>query len=228
MKTRTLNNNLKTRTFGLLIAAMAPTAALADHYDHAHRTRGAEVTGTVVLSKEIPGGVITVGATIGKPRPEVVVVEDRRPDVVVVKERAPQKVVIIEKEPVREKVIIVKERPVEKKVVIIEKHGRCGKKVKKIVYLEDGHRHHGRGHGRDWDDDRGHRRDRDWDGRNHAQQVSIQHQDGHGNSHYYRDANQVSQSYSGPEGNYHYYEDANQVSIQDNRDGQNRHVYVRK
>lgn len=214
MKTRTLNNNLKTRTLGLLIAALAPTAALADGYHHAHRTRGAEVTGTVVVSKEIPGGVITVGATIGKPRPEVVVVQ----------ERAPQKVVIIEKEPVREKVIIVKERPVEKKVVIVEKHGRHGKKIKKIVSYEDGHRHHGRGHGRDWDDDRrGHGRDRDWDRHDGRGRDRDGHR-GHGHNH----AQQVSIQKQGPDGNYHYYEDAHQVSIQDNRGGQNRHVYVRK
>lgn len=175
----------KSKTLGLLLAAMVPTgAALADGGYHRH-DRGVEIGGEVVVTKQIPGGVVTVGATIGRPRP--VVVEEK---VVVVKERAPEKVVIVEREPVREKVVIVKERPVvEKKVIIVEKHGHHRKHVKKVIVHE--------------------RRDR-------------------GNRHYFRDGNQVSESYSGPEGNYHYYEDQNQVSIQDNRHGQNRHVYVKK
>lgn len=207
MKNSSNIQSAKSKTLGLLLAAMVPTgAALADGGYHRH-DRGVEIGGEVVVTKQIPGGIVTVGATIGRPRP--VVVEEK---VVVVKERAPEKVVIIEREPVREKVVIVKERPVREKVVIVEQNGRHHRHTKKIIVHEDrGCR--GRGHGHNSDN---------------ARQVSIQSQDGRGNSHYYRDGNQVSESYSGPEGNYHYYEDRNQVSIQDTRYGQNKHVYVRK
>lgn len=196
----------KTKTLGLLLAALVPTgAALADGgYHNGHRERGADVSGTVVVSKQIPGGVITVGATIGRPRPEVVVVEQRP---VVVEQR---KVVVIKQEErcAPQQVVIVREPPVQKKVVVIEKRGRHGKTVKKIVTVErDRH-----DHGRDRDRDHGRKHDR-----------------GHGKGHgQYHGDRQVSIDRQGPNGNYHYYEDAHQVSIDDNRDGQNRHVYVRK
>ncbi|HLP41743.1 MAG TPA: hypothetical protein VK465_09575 [Fibrobacteria bacterium] len=204
MKNSSNIQSAKSKTLGMLLAAMVPTgAALAEGGYHRHDC-GVEIGGEVVVTKQIPGGVVTVGATIGRPRP--VVVEEK----VVVKERAPEKVVIVEREPVREKVVIVKERPAREKVIIVEQHGWRHRHTKNIIVHED------RGcRGRDhYDDD--------------ARQVSIQSRDGRGNSHYYRDENQVSESYSGPEGNYHYYEDQNQVSIEDNRYGQNKHVYVRK
>lgn len=203
MKTKN-GTHSKTKTLGLLLAALVPTgAALADGgYYNGHRDRGVNAVGTVVLTKEIPGGVITVGATIGNPRP--VVVEERKVVVVKQEERcAPRKVVVVHEAP----------PVVEKKVVIIEKHGRHGRQVKKIVTVERDR--HGHGHDRDWD--RGDRHGRhDRDGR----------RDRH--DHDYRDDRQVSIHREGPEGQYHYYEDANMVSIDDNRDGRNRHVYVRK
>lgn len=201
MKTKTQNLG-KTKTLGLLLAALVPTgAALADGgYHHGHRQRGIDAVGSVVVTKEIPGGIITVGATIGNPRP--VVVEERKVVVVKQEERcAPRQVVVVREAPV-----------VEKKVVIVEKRGRHGHQVKKIVTVERGRR--GQGHDRDWDRDGRHdRRDWDRDGRGH-------HDDSRGR--------QVSVDKQGPHGNYHYYEDDRMVSIDDNRYGQNRHVYVRK
>jgi len=61
-----------------------------------------------------------------------------------------------------------------------------------------------------------------------GRQVSVDRQGPAGNYHYYSDGNQVSEDKQGPNGNYHYYEDAHQVSVQDNRDGHQRNVYVRK
>lgn len=189
---------------GLLMAALVPTgAALAHGSGHGHSHRGPDVSGTVVVTKQIPGGVVTVGATIGKPRP--VVVEERR--VVVVEKQAPRKVVVVHKHEPARKVVVVHKHEAPRKVVVVKKQ-----QPKKVVVIHK-HGHHDR---RDNRRGHGHR------------QVSSHRQDGAGSSHYYRDANQVSKSYSGPNGNYHYYEDANQVSIQDNRGGQARHVYVRK
>jgi hypothetical protein len=201
---KTMNQiNSKSKTLGLLLAALVPTgAALADGgYHHGHRDRGIEAVGSVVVTKEIPGGVITVGATIGNPRP--VVVEERKVVVVKREERCePRKVVVVREAPV-----------VHKKVVIVEKHGRHDRHVKKIVTVErDRHGHgHRRGHDRDWD--RHDRRDRDRDGHRHG-----------GHSH----GRQVSIDKQGPDGSYHYYEDDRMVSIDDNRGGQTRHVYVKK
>ena len=181
--------NSKSKTLGLLLAALVPTgAALADGgYYNGHRDRGINASGTVVVTKEIPGGVITVGATIGNPRP--VVVERRKVVVVKQEERCePQKVVVVRKAPV-----------VEKKVVVVEKHRHHHHGVKRIVKVERNRHDHGRRHDRD-----GHRHD----GHDHGRQVSIDKQ--------------------GPNGSYHYYEDDRMVSIDDNRNGQNRHVYVKK
>lgn len=221
MNKQNRNNRIKPKAFGLLLAALVPTgAALADgRYHHGHRDRGVEVGGTVMVTKEIPGGIVTVGATIGRPRPEVVVKER----VVVVERERPRDVVIVREAPVRK--VIIHEAP-RKEVVIIKKHGRHGTKVKKIITYDDrdgrGYRRgHGRGHGRR----HGHR---DHDYRDHGRQVSYDRHDDGESHHYYRDANQVSESRSGRDGNYHYYEDAHQVSISDNRYGRNEHVYVKK
>jgi hypothetical protein len=210
-KTQTRNN---TKALGLLLASvMAAGAAHADRgYVHGSRERGVDVSGTVVVTKEIPGGVITVGGTIGN-RP--VVVEEKKVVIVKQEERCePKKVVIIKEAPRREvrEVVVVREQPREK-VVIIKERGRHGKIVEKRVVTRGGHGHHDRDWDRDdrrgWDrdDDRGYGRGHDRDF-SHGKQVSIQQQ--------------------GPDGNYHYYEDAHQVSIQDNRGGMNRHVYVQK
>jgi hypothetical protein len=217
---KNLNTNLarksaKAAALGLLMSALVPTgAALAHGSEHGHSHRGPDVSGTVVVTKQIPGGVVTVGATIGRPRP--VVVEERR--VVVVEKQAPRKVVVVHKHEPARKVVVVHKHERPRKVVVVHKH----KQPEKVVIVKDR-----RGHDRhDWRDRRDDRRRH---GRDHGhRQVSYHRQDESGSSHYYRDANQVSKSYSGPDGNYHYYEDANQVSIQDNRGGQARHVYVRK
>lgn len=209
-------NTSNSKTLGLLLAALLPTgAALAGHDEvYRHSRNSVDVGGTVVVTKEIPGGVITVGATIGNPRP--VVVEQRKVVVVEKQHCPPQQVTIIREAPVRR--VIVREAP-RTKVVVIKKVGKHGRVIEKRIITKEGHghgRHHGR-HGRN-----------DWDDRGHGRQVSYQTQDDDGSYTYYRDANQVSENRSGRDGNYHYYEDAHQVSIQDNRGGQNKHVYVRK
>lgn len=207
-------NTSKSKTLGLLLAALLPTgAAIASHDEVRRHSRGdVEVGGTVVVTKEIPGGVITVGATIGHPRP--VVVESRKVVVVEKEHCPPQQVTIIREAPVRK--VIVREEP-RTQVVIIKKVGKHGRVIEKRIITRDEGRGHGRHHGRN-----------DWDDRGHGRDVSYQTQDDEGSRTYYRDANQISESRSGRDGNYQYYEDAHQVSIQDNRGGQNKHVYVRK
>ena len=193
---------LNIKLAGLAIAGLLPLAA------QAHGGAPARVSGEVQVVHEVPGGVITVGAEWGRrpaPQPQVVVVQDRRPDVVV-----------IEKEHgnhhrgrgywkhhkrEREVTVIRHVEPRPRKVVVIEKEASCGRAGDR----------HTRSH--EWSDGR---------------QVSVDRQGPAGNYHYYSDGNQVSVDKQGPNGNYHYYEDARQVSIQDNRDGRQRNVYVRK
>lgn len=217
---KTLSRN--TKVAGLALAGLLPLAAQA--HDGWHRGPGADLSGEVQVTHEIPGGVISVGAEWGsrpQPQPQVVVVQDRRPDVVVVDHgpgrgwehgrgcgrgwehahKHEREVTIIHEEPAREVTVIRHEEP--RKVVVVENQPSCG-------------RH---------DADYGYERSHEWsDGR----QVSVDRQGPAGNYHYYSDGNQVSVDKQGPNGNYHYYEDARQVSIQDNRDGRQRNVYVRK
>ena len=206
--------NLKTKMAGLALAGLLPLTAQAGDF---HRHRGvSNVSGEVEVTHQIPGGVITVGAEWGRrpqPQPQVVVVQDRRPDVVVVhEERRRPDVVVIEKghgrgcgrgwehahKRNREVTIIRHEEP--RKVVVIENRPACGRNEVQT-----------RSH--EWSDGR---------------QVSVDRQGPNGNYHYWSDGNQVSEDRQGPNGNYHYYEDAHQVSIQDNRDGRQRNLYVRK
>lgn len=207
MKTLNLKTSNKTKALGLLVAVLVPAgAAFADRaYYHGSRERGIDVSGTVVLSKEIPGGVITVGGTFGNPRP--VVVEERKVVVVRQEERCePRKVVIVREQP--RKVVIVKEAP-RREVVVVREEPR-----EVVVVKERGRRGHRHGHGK-WD--RHDRHDHDgWD-RGH---------DGYDRD--FSQGKQVSVQQSGPNGSYHYYEDDRMVSIDDNRNGMNRHVYVQK
>lgn len=157
----------KAAALGLMMAALIPTgAALAHGSSHGHSHGGPDVSGTVVVTKQIPGGVVTVGATIGKPRPvvveqrKVVVVEKQAPSkVVIVKKQEPPKVVVVRKnEPVRKVVVVKKEQP--KKVVVVDRHGHHNKN----------HSHHSHG----------------------PHQVSKSYSGPDGHYHYYEDARQVS------------------------------------
>ena len=205
MKTINSNPKLNVKLAGLALAGLLPFAAQA----HDGRGPGANVSGEVQVTHEIPGGVISVGAVFGRqPQPQVVVVQpERRPDVVVIEKghgrgwehahKRERQVTIIHEEPRREVTIIRHEAP-RTKTVVVERPA-C--------------------------DRPGYTQSHEWsDGR----QVSVDRQGPAGNYHYYSDGNQVSEDKQGPNGNYHYYEDAHQVSIQDNRDGQQRNVYVRK
>jgi hypothetical protein len=202
--------NLKPKLAGLALAGLLPLSAQANDW---HHSRGvSRVSGEVEVTHQIPGGVITVGAEWGhrpQPQPQVVVVQDRRPDVVVVHEQRRPDVVVIEKghgrdwghshKRNREVTIIRHEEP--RKVVVVQNQPSCDRR------------------------DAGYTRSHEWsDGR----QVSVDRQGPNGNYHYWSDGNQVSVDKQGPNGNYHYYEDARQVSVQDNRDGRQRNLYVRK
>ena len=203
-----LTNNipakLNLKVAALALAGLLPLAAQAHD-----RGPGANVSGEVQVTHEIPGGVITVGAVFGRqPQPQVVVVQDRRPDVVVVEHghgrgwehahKHERQVTIIHEEPRREVTVIRHEEPRTRTVVV--EQPAC-------------------------DRPQGYTQSHEWsDGR----QVSVDRQGPAGNYHYYSDGNQVSEDKQGPNGNYHYYEDAHQVSVQDNRDGHQRNVYVRK
>lgn len=218
----TQTNSLKSKTLGLALASVLIPAALAsanggNHYPSSSRN----VSGHVEVVRQIPGGVVTVGAEWGKRRSE--------PAPVVIVQEAPRREVIVVEKVVEKRyghghhkhhgkrhgrghgygrdrhdreVTIIKTVPAREKVVVIEKR-----------------------------EEYGHRRDRH-DGHsnyyNDGKQVSYNRNDGNRQVSYYRDANQVSKTTVDPSGTYHYYEDANQVSIQDNRGGQQRHTYVRK
>lgn len=205
----TLSNNAKSKTFhsktlGLALAAVLVPAGLSMASD-GHRHRSAHnVSGHVEVVKQIPGGVVTVGAEWGRPRPVIV----QQPQVVVVEQR-PQ-VVVVERE-----------RP--RKVVVVREEKRC-EPVREVTVIKTRERGHGRGHGYG----RGHGR-----GHGHDKKVVVVEKNrgrghGEGNYHYYRDAEKVSESRSDRSGNYHYYEDAHQISIDDNRHGRREHTYVRK
>lgn len=189
--TNTIPAKLNLKVAALALAGLLPLAAQAHD-----RGPGANVSGEVQVTHEIPGGVITVGAVFGRqPQPQVVVVQpERRPDVVVVEHgrgrgwehahKHERQVTIIHEEPRREVTVIRHEEPRARTVVV--EQPACDR------------------------------------------QVSVDRQGPAGNYHYYSDGNQVSVDKQGPNGNYHYYEDAHQVSVQDNRDGHQRNVYVRK
>ena len=211
---------LKAKTLGLALAALIPAAAQANdnwhRYDAAPR---ANVSGTVEVTHQIPGGTITVGAEWGQrpaPQPQVVVVQDhRRPEVVVIEKehgrghgygrahKHEREVTIIREEP--RKVVIIKEVPA-RRVVVVEQKPACGAQVAVV-------------------DHRGYTESREYRDGN---QVSVQKSGPNGSYQYYKDANQVSEQRTDASGSYHYYEDRNQVSIQDNREGRERNVYVRK
>ena len=207
------NNSLKTKTMGLALAAvLIPGLAMAN--DHRHAGMPGNLSGHVEVVHEIPGGVVTVGADWGRPRPTVVV--EQPPQVVVVQQQPQPQVVVIEKDRGHghgygrgygrghhrdREVTIIREEPRRPQVVVVEKRvENCGR------------------------NDRGGTSHYYNDGR----QVSVDRNGQDGHYHYYKDGNQVSEDRTDRSGTYHYYEDAHQVSIQDNRDGRNRNVYVQK
>jgi hypothetical protein len=208
-------NSLKSKTLGLAMAAVLIPGGLAMAGDGHHARRN--VSGSVEVVHQIPGGVVTVGAEWGKRRndpPPVVIVQQPQP------QPQPQ-VIVVERERPRHRdreVTIIRNEPACEKVVVIEKHGNRGRHYG---------RHNGHGRGHDFNrGDRGHRGDSHY--YNDGKQVSYDRKGPDGQYHYYKDANQVSETRVDGSGTYHYYEDANQVSINDNRAGRERNVYVRK
>jgi hypothetical protein len=149
---------LKSKTLGLaLAAALLPLTAQANDRSHYQAAPRANLSGTVEVTHQIPGGVITVGAEWGRPKPQVVVVQDRRPDVVgvemrqsqvvvvgkergrshkrnrevtIVREEPRRKVVVVREEP-RPQVVVVKTVPARKEVVVVQQAG-CGKPVEVV------------------------------------------------------------------------------------------------
>jgi hypothetical protein len=199
MKYNTPIRNLKSKTLGLaLAAALIPAALASAHEGRAPAIVRTNLSGHVEVVHQVPGGTVTVGADWGK-QPRPA------PQVVVVQSR-PQ-VVVVERENHRRfnrhgrerEVTLIHERPSRQVTIIRNEPVR-----REVVVVE-----------------------------NHAdatcgKQVSYDHNGQDGQYHYYKDANQVSETKVTQNGTYHYYEDANQVSIQDNRDGRERNVYVRK
>ncbi|MEO7424394.1 MAG: hypothetical protein ABI036_04355 [Fibrobacteria bacterium] len=206
--------NIKSGTLGLALAAVLIPAALASANPGRAHGIPANVSGHVEVVHQVPGGTVTVGAEWGRqprPAPQVVVVQSQ-PQVVVVERgnhchRRDREVTIIHERPSRQ-VTVIREQPARREVVVVENHGdaACGRPE---VIREE-------------------RRSGDSHYYNDGKQVSIDRNGQDGQYHYYKDVNQVSETKVTQNGTYHYYEDANQVSIQDNRDGRERNVYVRK
>jgi hypothetical protein len=209
-------NSLKSKTLGLALAAVLIPGGLAMANDHRHMGARSDLSGHVEVVHEIPGGVVTVGADWGRPRPTVVV--QQPPQVVVVQQQPQPQVVVIEKDRGHghgygrgyghgrghhrdREVTIIREEPRRPQVVVVEKR------------VENCDRNDRGGNSHYYND---------------GKQVSVDRQDHNGQYHYYNDGKQVSETRTDRSGTYHYYEDARQVSIQDNRDGRNRNVYVQK
>ncbi|MDB5105489.1 MAG: hypothetical protein JWP91_3178 [Fibrobacteres bacterium] len=211
--------NLKSKTLGLAMAAVLIPGGLALAHDGRYDSRS-NVSGHVEVVHEIPGGVVTVGADWGKRRSDP-------PPVVIVQEAPRREVVYVEKEHDRgwhgrghgrghhkdREVTIIREEPRRTVTVIKSEPVRCEKEKVVVIEKRDGYDHHRSGDNQYYSD---------------GKQVSYTHNGNDGQYQYYKDANQVSESKVDGSGTYHYYEDANQVSIQDNRDGRQRNVYVRK
>ncbi len=218
MKNSTDSRDKKSKTLGLALATMLVPAAMASAYvGHAAPVAvRSDLSGHVEVVHQVPGGTVTVGADWGKqrrPEPAVVVVQEP-PQVVEVREihhrrHHGREVTIIHEQP-REQVTVIREQPARREVVVVENRpGRGGEYDRPDGVREE-------------------RRPGDDHYYHDGKQVSYDHNGQDGQYHYYKDANQVSETKVTRNGSYHYYEDANQVSIQDNRDGRQRNVYVRK
>jgi hypothetical protein len=187
------------------------STALAAEARNRHSSHAVSVGGEVEVVKEIPGGVVRVGVVIGKGGHRV---EHREPEVIVVKERP--------REP--EVVVIEKSRPRHRKTrhqeVIVVQEPACDRDWRDAGYRRSREREfrHMGGKG-------GHGNIRVYESGN---QFSY-HRQGHGyNERYFRDGHQVSYTVEGPEGRYHYFENGEMISIDDNRQGANQHVFIRK
>jgi hypothetical protein len=156
------SKTLTFRKLGLTMAVTLAAAGLAaaDHEeDYYSRT---ETSGHVEIVKSIPGGIITVGATIGQPRPQVV----REREVVIVERPEPRRVVVVREERPREVVVIHEHKHGRHhkhnkhykhgRKVIVEKHiirdshcdnRRGDRDVERVVYRGDrkGHDHYNHG-----------------------------------------------------------------------------------
>jgi hypothetical protein len=199
---------LSLATLALGLGASLATASHGDRHGRSYRN-DVSVSGRVEVVKEIPGGTVQVGVEIGNRRPDVVVVQ--RPT------ERPREVVVVERRPEPEVIVIEKRRP-QKRVVVVERRDRCDRNG-------------------DWRHE-GYRRERERAFRaarcanthisDNGDSFTFSRQDGGSREHYFRDGHQVSYDYEGPDGRYHYFENREMVSIDDNRGGENQHVYYKK
>lgn len=180
------------------LAVMLPSGQAMAH----GQDRNSNVTGEVVVTKQIPGGTVTVGVGIGQPRP--VVVEERR--VVVVKERErPREVTVIHREPSR-KVVIVREP--ERRVTVIRREPV--RQVTVVKEYDDGKWYPGKYEGR----------------KEKARERRGGHD--HGAYHRYDDGKQKYVARADHNGSYRYFEDEHGVSIQEVSHHGTRDEYYRK
>jgi hypothetical protein len=175
------------------------STALAAEARNRHSSHAVSVGGEVEVVKEIPGGVVRVGVVIGKGGHRV---EHREPEVIVVKER---------QRPRHQEVIVVQEPACERDWRDAE-----FRRSREREFRHMGGKGRQGGHGGNI---------RVYESGN---QFSY-HRQGHGyNERYFRDGHQVSYTVEGPEGRYHYFENGEMISIDDNRQGANQHVFIRK
>ncbi len=178
------------------------------------------VSGSVEIVKQVPGGSVRVGVEVGRPRPDVVVVERREPQ--------PREVVVVERP--REPEVVVIEKRRAPKVVVVERPARCERTV--VVERRESC-------DREWDwRNESFRYQRECEFRHlrggnvhvydNGNSFTYSNQEHGSREHYYRDAHQVSYDYEGPEGRYHYFENGQMVSIDDNRHGSKQHVFYNK
>jgi hypothetical protein len=208
MKTQNQKNrprNIQVSMLGLALAAAAVLPHPAAAHDRREGRAVPEVHGRVEVVREVPGGTVSVGVEVGRPRPQVVVVEQPRPVVIVhQEERCPRQVTVVRHEPVREVTVIH-----EKHRTIILKRDDYGRLVKTVVWEK-----HGRGHGNH--------------GRGHDYEEVRYGRGSHDSYDSYEDeAGNTYEARADEHGTYRYYEDARGVSIHEVHDGQSRNVYVR-
>ena len=206
------------KALGLAIAAslaalaLSPAGAMA--YGPYGRQGNSNVTGEVVVTKQVPGGTVTVGVGLGQPRP--VVVEERKV-VVVEKQECPREVTVIrEREPVR-KVVVVREPA--RKVTIIRKEPV--RQVTVVKQYDDGKWYPGKYEGRQ--DRHGNRH-----GRGNGYGHGRGRRDDDGSYHRYEDGNTKYVARADQNGSYRYYEDEHGVSIQEVTHQGTRDEYYRK
>jgi len=168
------NNTRKSfnlKTLGLPLATVLMTAGLAAAHGNDRAKPIGSVSGHVEVVKHVPGGVVTVGAEWGRPRPV-------NPPTVVVVEQRPQVVVVEKVRPQPRKVVVVREAPRRHVTVVKDRGHHHGHKKVVVVKKKDSHGRHNHHDGR---------------GKHHGnRQISHSKNGPNGQYHYYEDAKQIS------------------------------------